>query len=260
MVHVLTVRNNRVWMDDEGSSHKMFSSFLLFNRQGLMLSKAYVILRFQAWTGAFQASSGGGRDTYATCDCLFLSLQIFIQTHKRKEQLEVVKTIVSFADFEKQYKMVDILLKKLFEVLTKAKINLESSGYIPGGEFPELETVREALSQLLENTALFGEILLRLPDITHSILKKHKDWLVLAQWTLGFANSTGLYDTKTSELTYLMTQELNMTERDPNYINPYKMHSKKVVHHIPENVKKEEKKKKKTKRGPKLSGSRHGEL
>ena len=88
---------------------------------------------------------------------------------KRVEQVEGVKRILKIKDYGKQYKMVKILVEKLFvvtsfyimlsihcehgnyslkhfyctqyydffQVLSKAKLEVTEFGYIPGGEFPD---------------------------------------------------------------------------------------------------------------------------
>ncbi|XP_023229150.1 coiled-coil domain-containing protein 134-like isoform X2 [Centruroides sculpturatus] len=152
------------------------------------------------------------------------------------------------------------MIKKMTEILSKSKVVLEESGYIPGSIFPEDKDIREALAQTVENTAFFGDILLKLPDITHSILKKEKAWSLLMKWSLGWSNSTGIYDKKTTELMNLVAQEFNLTEKDPNFVNPYKKEIEKITAKEIKTKSPEKKVKKKTTKGPRLSGSRHTEL
>jgi hypothetical protein len=62
-----------------------------------------------------------------------------------------------------------------------------------------------ALANILENTAFFGDILLRLPDISHKILTLKHEWEVLLNWSLGFSNQTHLLDKQTEKLLYLVS-------------------------------------------------------
>jgi hypothetical protein len=62
-----------------------------------------------------------------------------------------------------------------------------------------------ALANILENTAFFGDILLRLPDISHKILTLKHEWEVLLNWSLGFCNQTHLLDKQTEKLVYLVS-------------------------------------------------------
>lgn len=81
-----------------------------------------------------------------------------------------------------------------------------------------------ALSSILENTALFGDIILHLPDITHRILRTQRSWNSTIHWSLNFANRTRhLLDKSTITMIRLVEQELNITERDPSYFNPYRI-------------------------------------
>jgi hypothetical protein len=62
-----------------------------------------------------------------------------------------------------------------------------------------------ALANILENTAFFGDILLRLPNISHKILTLKHEWEVLLHWSLGFSNQTHLLDKQTEKLVYLVS-------------------------------------------------------
>lgn len=181
---------------------------------------------------------------------------------KRAQQVVAADSILKLADYSKQYKMVEIVLEKLFKVLQDARVKVTESGYIPGQAFPTEQAQLEALANVLENTALFGDILLRLPNVTHEVYRKSKEWELLARWSVSFCNETKVYDETDSKLLHLMAQELRLVPRDPNYINPYKKRAKKEQknneNREQESIsKKSTKKKDKKKRGPRLS---HAEL
>ncbi|KAG8230402.1 hypothetical protein J437_LFUL010203 [Ladona fulva] len=185
---------------------------------------------------------------------------IFQRLYKRRraEQLEAVKSLLKMADYEKQYKMVIMIADKVFNVIESSRVTLESSGYIPGAQFPIDEKVRDALSNILENTALLGDILLRLPDLTHEILNYNYEWTVMFRWSIGFCNETMLMDSKTVKMINLVAQELKITDRDPEYINPYKKDAKKEKDVTPPGEQKVNKKKKRkeVRKGPSLSSPR----
>lgn len=181
---------------------------------------------------------------------------------KRAEQTFAAESILKLGDYTKQYKMVEIVLDKLFKVLQDARVKVTASGYIPGQAFPTEKSELEDLGNVLENTALFGDILLRLPDITYKVYSKSKEWELLARWSVSFCNETQIYDETDSKLLYLMAQELRLVPRDPNFVNPYRnvaqkedLKNEKGKHE--ETSKKNKKKKDKKKRGPRLS---HAEL
>lgn len=181
---------------------------------------------------------------------------------KRSAQVNAAESILNLKDYSKQYKMVELVLDKLFKILKDARVKVTESGYIPGDEFPKEQEHLEALANILENTALFGDILLRLPDITHKVYSKSKEWDLLARWSISFCNETQVYDEMDSRLLDLMAQELRIVPRDPNFINPYrKGTNNKVSQKEEDNEHKDtsnrKKRKGKKKRGPRLS---HAEL
>jgi len=182
---------------------------------------------------------------------------------KRSEQTFAAESILKLGDYSKQYHMVEIVLEKLFKVLQDARIKIMESGYIPGQAFPTEQAQLEALGNVLENTALFGDILLRLPDITYKVYSKSNEWKLLARWSVSFCNETKVYDGTDSKLLNLMAQELRLVPRDPNYINPYRNIAQKEdlksekSKQEDTSLKKNKKKKEKKKRGPRLS---HAEL
>ncbi|XP_054263102.1 coiled-coil domain-containing protein 134-like [Macrosteles quadrilineatus] len=152
----------------------------------------------------------------------------------------------------KQQKMVKTVTKTIFDVMLKSRAVLENSGYTPGvSEFPESESVKDALSLIIENTALIAEIVLRLPDVTEQVLRSNTDWSSILPWSLTFCKESRLLDSSTSKLFNLVSQELNFTQRGPDYTNPYR----KIKQQPKANAGIEPVKKKKTPlpRGPRLT-------
>ncbi|XP_077983771.1 coiled-coil domain-containing protein 134-like [Glandiceps talaboti] len=184
---------------------------------------------------------------------LLLYRQLF-QT-RRQDHMEAINNILALQDYEKQYKLVSLVYEKLFEVLSGAKAAIQQTNYIPGDKFPTDDNTKDALSSVLENTAFFGEILLRLPDISHDIYDKRREWKETMAWSVLFAQQTGVFEGVHATFLHLVAQELNVIERDPNYQNPYKMESK-INFQGSEPIKPKKKEKKAKKRGPRLSQSR----
>ncbi|KAJ8919275.1 hypothetical protein NQ315_003859 [Exocentrus adspersus] len=147
-----------------------------------------------------------------------------------------------------------IMAEKVFTIIQESRAAIEASHYIPGvSEFPLDNETKDALSNILENTALFSEMILRFPDIAVAVLKTNNNWDVLLQWGIAFCNQVRyLLDKSTIKLLHLVSQELNHIERDPNYVNPYR----KVMeeNRLRENeAQLKMKKKKQVKRGPRLT-------
>lgn len=174
------------------------------------------------------------------------------------EQLEAVKSLRRISSYESQYNMIMMMAEKVFTVIQNSRAQIESSGYIPGvSQFPSDDTTKDALSNILENTALFSEIVLRLPDITVSVLKVNNNWDILLQWSIAFSNQVKyLLDKSTLKLLDLVSQELNHTDRDSEYVNPYRkgMGGSRTGFEDEEAIVKKEKKRKRKmiKKGPRL--------
>merc|ERR1712002_64752 len=122
-------------------------------------------------------------------------LYIKLFQDKRKLHYEAVQSVSKIEVYERRYKMLNALLEKIFKVLSDAKAILLENTFFPGDPFPSDKKIRDVYSQVLENTAFFGDLLLRQPDMTHMILKKHNDWKLLATWAIGFANETKAFQT-----------------------------------------------------------------
>lgn len=182
---------------------------------------------------------------------------------RRSEQLSAVKRIHTLDTEEKQRKMINTAAEKIFYMIKSSRAILENAGFVPGeSEFPVDEHTREALSILLENTALVGDIILRSPDIMQPLLASQNDWLAILSWSLKFANQTNYLDEDTATLIQLVNQEMNFTVRSDDYINPYRK-SYKSQKEIKENTTVSPKKNKKVKekvRGPRMSSRDAGEL
>lgn len=151
--------------------------------------------------------------------------------------------------------MIMLMAEKVFATIQNSRATLEASAYIPGvSSFPEDDAVREALSNILENTALFSEIILRFPDITTVVLQTNNNWDILLQWSIAFCNQVKyLLDNSTIKLLHLVSQELNHIEREPNFINPYRKSEDKKRYGTEELPEVKKKKKKEIKKGPRLT-------
>lgn len=177
------------------------------------------------------------------------------------EQLEAVKSLRRISSYESQYNMIMMMAENVFTVIQSSRARIESSGFIPGvSQFPSDDGTKDALSNILENTALFSEIVLRLPDITVSVLKVNNNWDILLQWSIAFSNQVKyLLDKSTVKLLELVSQELNHRERDANYVNPYRKKGDGGMLGFDEGVevtRERRRKKKVIKKGPRL----HNEL
>lgn len=51
-----------------------------------------------------------------------------------------------------------------------------------------------AFSQVLENTAFFGDVVLRFPRIVHHYFDHNSNWNLLIRWGISFCNQSGVFD------------------------------------------------------------------
>ncbi|VEN59852.1 unnamed protein product [Callosobruchus maculatus] len=183
--------------------------------------------------------------------------QLYIKLFKRQraEQLDAIKNFQKVSNGKHERKsMLQLMSEKIFQVIQKSRASIESSPFIPGiSEFPLDRDIQDLLSNILENTALFSEIVLRFPDIAASLLKSNNEWNITLQWSIAFCNQMKyLLDSSTIKLLSLASQELNYIPRDPDFLNPYRKDKKpQVTLGDLKSVKK--KKKKIVKKGPRLS-------
>lgn len=51
-----------------------------------------------------------------------------------------------------------------------------------------------AFSQVVENTAFFGDVVLRFPKIVHHYFDHNSNWNLLIRWGISFCNQSGVFD------------------------------------------------------------------
>ncbi|XP_060083787.1 coiled-coil domain-containing protein 134-like [Ylistrum balloti] len=181
----------------------------------------------------------------------------------RVMQLDAVKSIQTFGDYAQRHQLVKIMIQQLFKVLGEGKVNLTEWGYMPGDPFPVNTTIRDSMSKVLENVAMFGDLVLRLPDITHEIFDKNKEWHLILGWGVWFCNESKIFQGNSAKLLSLMAQEVNLIPKEENYVNPFKNENmmKEQMRFKDSKPKSKAKKKKERKKGPRLSGGgQHTEL
>lgn len=188
---------------------------------------------------------------------------------KRKEQLQALKNLVELNDVNQQHKIIHIMLKGLFKVLEDSRQVLVASNLQPDGPFPLDEKIKEAYSHVVENSAFFGDVALRFPRIVHHYYDRNPDWSVVLRWGLDFCNRTGVFTGGTHQhVLSLMSQELGLTEKSPDFTNPYRTERDDVLHTAEafqkilreeEKRRRKEEKRKEIRKGPRISRSR-GEL
>ncbi|XP_015586813.1 coiled-coil domain-containing protein 134 [Cephus cinctus] len=174
---------------------------------------------------------------------------------RRIDHIEAVKGIQKMENYERQYKMISILAEKVFYVIESSRALVEMAEFTPEtNRFPGDANIRDALSSIMENTALFGDIILHMPDITRRVLKSQEKWNSIYTWSLNFVNRMKhLLDNSTITMIHLVGQELNITAREPGYFNPFWPNNQEKSVENEESLKRKKTvKKDKKKRGPQM--------
>lgn len=162
------------------------------------------------------------------------------QLHEHLKILEV--------DYEKQYKMMEICFDKVLKVLDDNQKHILPSFSDPEG-FPATNSSQfEALSSVLESTCLFADVILHLPEMSRTVLKKRPNWKKTIDWALEFSQSLiYITDDVTQKLLVTLDYEINESKRPTSYRNPY------YKQKLPEITKDKKKTKKKLKKGPQMT-------
>lgn len=149
----------------------------------------------------------------------------------------------------------------LLQVLSQTRTTLEASKYDPMTDrFPaEDKSLVESISVTLENTCLFGEMILHHPDMSYLILQRARpgfadgEWRHLLNWCLRFVRHFNgrIIDDNAQMLLSLLYQEINPDKRQSNFVNPYRTAADKRGADTKANT--ASKSKKKLKKGPQMS-------
>ncbi|CAI9729971.1 Hypothetical predicted protein [Octopus vulgaris] len=166
--------------------------------------------------------------------------------YQRSLQKEAINHLLQMNTVN-QYKFTKSTLEEIFKILTEARNDLTKWGYLAEDAFPSNMTVRNSLSQILEKTALFSDLMLKLPDVAHDLFDKNDPWRICIAWCIVFCQKSKIYDDVHQKMLAVLSQELEFVPKDPAYSNPFR---KTVEASIPKEVVKT---KKKPKKGPKLS-------
>ncbi|XP_073442741.1 coiled-coil domain-containing protein 134 [Dendrobates tinctorius] len=185
---------------------------------------------------------------------------------KRKDQINALNNLIELNDVNQQYKIIDIMLKGLFKVLEDSRVVLIAAGVHPDGPFPADEKIKDAYSHTVENSAFFGDVVLRFPKIVHHYFDRNSNWNNLIRWGIGFCNLSGIFDDGPhSQLLGLMSQELGISEKSPDYRNPFRTENMEFLPNTDafqkalkeeEKRRRKEEKRKEIRKGPRITRSR----
>ncbi|XP_064404976.1 coiled-coil domain-containing protein 134-like [Halichondria panicea] len=172
---------------------------------------------------------------------------------KRREQIETAERVWNIDDYAKRYKAVAFVIDTIFPILEESLKTIGELHYEPGSSpFPEEENSREVLGKVYENVIFFGDFLLRMPDITKKIFKKHKEWIPVLKESVQFCNqSTDVYTSLHTRQLHLMSQEIGLIPPEDDFINPFREDARTKTQEN-SSVQKNKGKKENKKKGPKF--------
>ncbi|XP_036322047.1 uncharacterized protein LOC118736042 [Rhagoletis pomonella] len=193
------------------------------------------------------------KEVGANNSLLTASVYAKLFAERRREHQLMIRSMLASENYEKNFKLLQIAYRKIFEVITEKNATLTSNGYNASREgFPQSSELQDAVTFTLENCCIAAESLLHFPEISRRIFGKNISlWKSTLTWCNEFVNSlTHLVDETTITLMDLLLQEINEDRRTSNYVNPYYEASGKQA---PKKLKKQYKK---LKKGPYLGGRR----
>lgn len=143
---------------------------------------------------------------------------------KRAEQVKAAEAIFSKPKYELRYDLTKALLDELFKTMRKAQKELEKVDLaaLPPVPLKEKQTL-DNLLKIWENTAFFGDLVLRLPDIVHLQFDTQEVRKSLMKWALELCLASPIYDDVHKRQLELVLQETGLAaEKDPTYTNPFR--------------------------------------
>lgn len=158
--------------------------------------------------------------------------------------------------YDRKFKLLEIGINQILTILRDNRQQVVKEDYSTSRGFPITATLIDALTLIVENTCLIGDMILHMPDMSEKILSRDKEWKEILNWAVQFTLSVqDVIDAKTVKMLSLVDQEINIEKRTNNYINPYREAEQPST--MPT---KRTKEKKKLKRGPQLRSADRSEL
>ncbi|KAG4070659.1 hypothetical protein HA402_013579 [Bradysia odoriphaga] len=172
---------------------------------------------------------------------------------RREEHKTLLDHFQRTEKYERKFKLLEIGINQILAIIRENRPKLVQEDYSISG-FPKASNMVDALTLVVENTCLIGDLILHMPDLSDKILAKDNDWKETLNWAVQFTVGVqDVIDPKTLKMLSLVDQEINVEKRTSNYINPYRKTEQ-------PSAKKRTKEKKKLKKGPQLHSAGRTEL
>lgn len=140
---------------------------------------------------------------------------------KRKEHIAAVQKLLLNDNISKRARLINIMLGAIVETIGGAMEKLKLHD-VSREDFPTDPDIRDALSQVLENTALFTDLMVRFPKISHAIYRKNtKRWKADMRKAIDICHQSPVYEGDYQLLLHNLQQELGIGAVDETYKNPF---------------------------------------
>lgn len=144
------------------------------------------------------------------------------------------------------------------QVVNENRKILLDEDYSPLTGFPTQERTIDSVVLIIENTCLFGDLLLHMPDMAYTILSQRPEWRAQINWALAFVAhfESPIFDAQSRQLLSLTDQEINVNKRTADYINPYGAAPTTGEHKVAKAKSAARHRKKKLPKGPQLGAAK----
>uniref|UniRef100_A0A915PP53 Uncharacterized protein n=1 Tax=Setaria digitata TaxID=48799 RepID=A0A915PP53_9BILA len=141
---------------------------------------------------------------------------------KRREHMNAVKSLMAM-DEKKRKELLLELVFKIIKVVRNAKDMIEGANFNPNDTFPneEQSTLRDAIGNIIENTAFYSNLILYFPTVLLESYKKDIEWQLLFAWAYKFTTALRLHDDVAEKLLDLAGQQLDIIPKRDDFHNPY---------------------------------------
>ncbi|CAI2348856.1 unnamed protein product [Caenorhabditis sp. 36 PRJEB53466] len=123
---------------------------------------------------------------------------------------------------DKRRRFLEDLLKNVQNLLKESRETLERTSHRSDSPFPHnSDLLKDALSKVLENTALFTDLSLGFSKFFETKVQKDRKLKTLLVWAFNYSKGTGIFDEETAAKVELMAQQHELIEKPESFFNLY---------------------------------------
>ncbi|KAF1760528.1 hypothetical protein GCK72_008777 [Caenorhabditis remanei] len=170
---------------------------------------------------------------------------------RRSEHKAAIESIKGIGK-DKTRLFLEDLLKNIKNLLKESRETLERTAHLPDSPFPHSsDLLKDALSKLHENTALFTDLSLAFSKFFETKVQKDRKLKTLLVGAYNYSIKTGIFDSETEKKVNLMAQQHELIEKDEKFFNLYDKERVKEDMEAEETQRKQKKSKKAENKQPK---------